>query len=194
MAKITVLIRTHNRPAAFARCMESLRSQTFTDYRVFVSVQSKWDYEYTRPLMQKGDKVFMVEGGEGYFYNLHCNVLKSKVTTGYFFFLDDDDELTTPYSLEYLAEQLTGDGVICQFNRGGWLKPTKEMVEHRALIEGQVGMPCLVLHSKHRNIANIENDVSGDYHWIKSVSEQTVLKWLQFALVMSERRNYGRSI
>lgn len=91
-------------------------------------------------------------------------------------------------------EQIDGDGVICQFSRAGWLKPSIEMVKHKILREGQIGMPCLVLHAKHKNIANVTNDESGDFNWIKTVLEQLDLKWIQFALVQSIQRNYGRTI
>lgn len=191
---INILIRTHNRMESFKRCLESVFSQSYTDYRLIISVQSELDYSYVRPLIRKGDKIFMVNDGEGFFYNLHCNKLKSAVNDGYFFFLDDDDTLEAG-ALEAIAQHLEPDtALIVQLNRQGWLKPTTEMVDTKTLIEAQIGMPCMVLHHSHKDLANIENHVSGDYLWIKSVLEKIESKWIHQVLVNSPRRGYGRSI
>ena len=168
--------------------------QTYDNYRVFVSVETEFDYEYVKPLTNGRDRIYKVNGGSDYDYNLHCNKLKDKVEQGYFFFLDDDDELCDIRVLERLAKELTRDAVICQFNRAGWLKPSNEMIDNEVLIEGQIGMPCLVLNYKYKNIADITADVSGDYHWIKEVVKQVSTKWIKLPLVSSSKRNHGRTI
>ena len=35
-------------------------------------------------------------------------------------------------------------------------------------VSGKIGLPCLVLHSKYKDIADIEIGDNGDYKWIKT--------------------------
>jgi glycosyltransferase involved in cell wall biosynthesis len=124
--------------------------------------------------------------GKDFEYNLMCNALKDKAQD-YFFFLDDDDTLI-PGALERIAPFLSEDKpVICQMLRGGRLKPSVNVIER-----GHIGLPCMILHAKHKHLADVTARESGDYDWIKAVTDRLGYTWVPVALVNSPRRSYGK--
>ena len=158
----------------FAKCMESIAEQTYNDIVVI-------------PHENEG-------GLPDYEYNLLCNDLKDRVEDGWFFFLDDDDTLFNRDAIAGLVPFLNDPetAVICQFMRGTWAKPPYDFIREGVIADGHIGLPCLVLHSSKKNIADIKNAENGDYLWIKEVSEKMPVKFVQHVLVNSPKRNYGK--
>jgi len=183
--KITILIRTRSgRGKQLAKCLQSITEQTYKNYEVIIGS----DYGLPNSLILIPNLSL-----GNYFYNDYCNVLKNEVTDGYFFFLDDDDVLVDNKSLERISNSLNENGLICQMKRGnGIKKPSNEMIDKKIINMGKIGMPCLVLHSKHKDIADITATSCGDFDWIKSVSEQVELNFTKEVLVYSEKRNFGK--
>lgn len=182
---INVLIRTSYRPKGFARALASVRTQTHKDIRIIVS--------YDRPVAlayipEDVEKVKVVMGPGKYFYDCYCNTLKSMVTDGYFIFLDDDDYFRSPTVLERVIPSLSPDsGLIVQLKRRDRLFPADAEIK-----EGKIGMPCLILHHSHKNLADVPYIGAGDYHWIKSVSEQIPMVFASIVVVESDQRSNGR--
>lgn len=183
--KITILIRTRSgRGKQLAKCLQSITEQTYKNYSVVIGS----DYGLPNSLIL----IPNLSLGQ-YFYNDYCNVLKDEVNDGYFFFLDDDDLLVDNTALERIANNLNENGLICQMKRcNGTKKPSNDMIDKQIINIGKIGMPCLVLHSKHKNIADITPVSHGDFDWIKSVSEQVELNFCKEVLVYSEKRNFGK--
>lgn len=194
---INILIRTHNRPEKFQRCIESVQAQTFKDVRVLITCETDDDFEYAECTMLDSGlnfETYLAEPtGRSFFYNEYCNTLKSQVKDGWFFFLDDDDYLVNDGVLQELSTHLTDPDrpIICQFLRGGWHKPHHQQIAERVFFEGQIGLPCLVLHSKHKELAAIHATESGDYQWIKDVSDKLECLFIPLALVNSPVRGWG---
>lgn len=189
---INILIRTSNRPAQFARCLESIRSQTYKNVHIMVGHDRAAALGYIPNELQT---IFVyADNSFVYFYDLYCNDLKKKVTDGWFFFLDDDDTLTSPTILQQLSEHLTGphEAIICQFLRNGVPKPTDNYIRKHVIREGKIGLPCLVLHSKHKGLSGLDGQKAGDYRYIKEVTDQVNTKFITLPLVDAGTRGHGK--
>jgi hypothetical protein len=128
-----------------------------------------------------------------YFYDLYCNELKEKVTNGWFFFLDDDDTLASNTALEELAAHLTKPGaIICQMLRNGVPKPADNYIRRGVIREGKIGLPCLVLHSKYKDIGALDGEKAGDYRYIKAVTDHVPTKFICLPLVNAGARGHGK--
>lgn len=127
-----------------------------------------------------------------YFYNTYCNSLVKKVVDGWFLFLDDDDTII-PGSLTKISEYLTDPNrpVICQMLREGRPKPADIYMDKRAVVKGRIGMPCLILHCKHKDMFEFPATEDADYQWIKTVSENLNCKFVKIPVVDAGRRSHG---
>jgi glycosyltransferase involved in cell wall biosynthesis len=188
---INILIRTSNRPAAFARCIESIKAQSYNRINAIIGYDNPAALDYISDSLErvyvKADKALP------YFYDLYCNELKRKVKDGWFFFLDDDDTLASPTILQQLSEHLTSphEAIICQFLRNGVPKPRDNYIRNKVIAEGKVGLPCLVLHSKHKALSGLDGQKAGDYRYIKEVVNQVPTKFIALPLVDAGARGHG---
>lgn len=159
---ITVLIRTH--PGREQQTKKAIESAKGCNV-----------------ILYKGEKV------NDYSYNLYCNELKSKVPDGYFFFLDSDDFII-PGAIEKIKEHLKEDvATICQMLRNSTPKPTCSEV-----IRGKIGLPCLILHSKYKNLADITAKETGDFDWILEVVNWMKWEFLPIPVVDAGKRSRGK--
>jgi glycosyltransferase involved in cell wall biosynthesis len=189
---INILIRTSNRPAQFARCLESVRSQTYKNVNLIFAYDNPAALVY---LPKKGTRLSVATNSDlPYYYDQYCNVMKMAVTDGWFFFLDDDDILTSPTILQQLAEHLTGpyEAIICQMLRNGVPKPADNYIQKGVIWEGKIGLPCLVLHSKHKSLSGLDGHKAGDYRYIKAVTDKVPTKFIALPLVDAGARGYGK--
>lgn len=189
---INILIRTSSRPAAFARCLESVRNQTYKNIRIVVGYDRATALEYIPHKIEVFPVVRYKE--YPYYYDLYCNTLKEKVTAGWFLFLDDDDILANPTVLQQLSEHLASphEAIICQMLRNGMPKPTDGNIKKRLIVEGKIGLPCLILESKHKGLSNLDGHKAGDYRYIKEVTDQVPAKFIALPLVNAGARGHGK--
>jgi hypothetical protein len=129
-----------------------------------------------------------------YYYDCYCNRLKEMVTTGWLFFLDDDDTLASPTVLEQISEHLNGphEAVICQMLRNGVPKPRDNYIKNQIIAEGKIGLPCLVLHSKHKALSGLDGYKAGDYRYIKAVTGQVPTRFIALPVVNAGSRGHGK--
>ena len=194
---INILIRV-SRPRLFERCLHSILSQTYDNIRcVFHSDNPK---AYTSILEQKptADKLLVWDNVDRYKiikfhsfipkkkyqWNLYVNTLKREVNDGYWFVMDDDDYLSHKNILSDLVTYLQDepDGLVVQFLRNGKPKPSNHLIATKTIRLGLIGGGCLVLHSKHKDVADWDGERAADYRWIKSVSEKVNLKFVPIVL------------
>jgi glycosyltransferase involved in cell wall biosynthesis len=189
---INIIIRTSNRPALFARCIESVRSQTYKNIQIIVGFDDPTAVRYI-PIADNIMKVFTEPFcNYPFYYDIYCNRLKLMATDGWFFFLDDDDILTSTTVLQQLAPHLTEPGaIICQFIRNGIPKPRDNYIRHKVIQEGKIGLPCLVLHHGYKHIGQLDGQKGGDYRYIKEVTDQVPTKFIALPLVSTDRRSFG---
>ena len=132
-------------------------------------------------MVYKGEKV------NDYSYNLYCNELKANVNEGYFFFLDSDDTVIN-WSIERIKPYLQEDkALIVQMLRNGRPKPRNGLIE-----KGKIGMPCMILHSKHKHLADVPATEDGDYQWIKAVTDKIGYEFVPIPLVDAGERRRGK--
>jgi len=85
------------------------------------------------------------------------------------------------------------DGIICQMRRRRKLKPPDMHIKTREIMQGQIGMPCLVLNSKYKNLLKFDGSVpAADYNWIKGMSQMVKLNFCKIVLVSCNERDYGK--
>ena len=183
--QITLLIRCSYRPDGFAKTFASIPS----DVKIVCSYDDERALSYIPEHIQK---VRVYKSDLPWFYDAYCNDLKELVTDGYFAFLDEGD-IILPGSLDALRLTLKGShGVICQFSRGGKLKPPMPYIFNRQIVRGKIGMPCLFLHHSHKNVADLDGSVgAADYHWIKAVARKIKLKFVNIPVVYADKRDGG---
>lgn len=182
---ITLLIRCSYRPNGFAK--------TFASIPENINVICSYDDERALTYIPEHiPKILVHKSPLPFFYDNYCNDLKSQVGSGYFAFLDEGD-IILPYALDALRPVLKGsNGVICQFSRGGKLKPTLRHIFNKQILRGNIGLPCLFLHHSFRNVADFDGSVgAADYHWIKAVSRKVKLKFANIPVVYAEKRDNG---
>lgn len=189
---INILIRTSYRPAAFVRCLESITAQTYRNYRITIGFDRASALDYIPKWINH--QFVYADNSLPYYYDCYCNALKEKVTDGWFLFLDDDDILANPTVLQQLAEHMTGahEAIICQMLRNGVPKPTDGNIKKRLMIEGKIGLPCLILHSKHKALSRLDGQKAGDYRYIKEVTDQVSTKFIALPLVNAGTRGHGK--
>lgn len=128
-----------------------------------------------------------------YSYNLLANDLKELVTEGFFFYLDSDDFLL-PGAIDKIRPHLTNPdvAVVCQFLRNGRPKPSDQQIRRREIKMGHIGMPCIFLHAKYKNIATFTNSECADYQFIKDVADRMPVKFVPVPVVDSPKRGHGK--
>lgn len=134
-------------------------------------------------------KIIVFEGKveKDYSYNLYCNVMKEQVSDGYFFFLDSDDVII-PGAIEKIKPHLEpGKALIVQMLRNGVAKPARAEI-----VKGRIGLPCLILHHSHKNIADVEAHEYGDFSFIQNVCKKIPWKFVAIPLVNVGKRSYGK--
>jgi hypothetical protein len=168
---INILIRV-SRPALFERCMNSILIQTYQNYKVHIH---------------------KCTGAVGYSYNLYCNDLKAQVKDGWFFYLDDDDILLDRQALERISRYLLNEDhiVICQMLRNGVPKPSDRLQESMQVHRGKIGMPCFLLHAKHKNVAHFVATEDADFRFIRAAIHRLSPAFCKEVLVNAGGRGHG---
>lgn len=192
---INILTRVSGRHEEFARCVASIRSQTYKDIRHIVGIDRPEDFDFVVNKMDGfgGTIIQYAKDYSPYGWNLYCNVLKEEVNDGWFFYLDDDDYLINRFCLGQIATQLSEHhGTICQFKRPrGLPKPRLKTgdVPPSEIIRGKIGGSCIFLHHTHKNLAHWDSNKAADYRFIRDVAQKIPLKFVEMVVVQAG--NYG---
>lgn len=188
--QISLLVRTSFRPTLFKRCIESIHSQTHQNIRIIVSYDDERALQYIPEGM---DKIRVYKDSNHFGYDNYVNSLKEQVNTGYFCVIDDDEFLIDNDCISRVVRHLKGSmGLICQFSRGGKLKPSNDLIKQKRVVRTKIGMPCLFLHHSLKNIANLDGSKpAADYHWIKEISRKIRLKFVPVVVAYAEKRGNG---
>lgn len=190
---ITILVRNKYRPELFKCCMDSITSQTYQQIRVIIGSDSPQafknaeDYAHRFPTTL----VMLKPGTKGHWWNLYCNELKSLVhahdVETFFMCLDNDDYFFSIHSLQNISSHLSAaEGLITQFLRNGFAKPSDELIKKRLVISGRIGGSCLILNARHKDLCNWDgNGPGGDYRYIKAISERVKLDFVNKVVVVA---------
>ena len=107
---INILIRTHDRPNEFRRCLQSIYSQTYEDYRIIISADNGNTEIYVRPHGHEFIRTYPGEGEKP--WNRYQNELQAKVESGIIIYMDDDLTFHSPDSLQLVADNSHEDRLL----------------------------------------------------------------------------------
>lgn len=188
---ITLLIRTSYRPTLFKRLLDSIENQTYKEIKIIVSYDNEKALTYIPEHIQK---IRVYKNNLTYGYDNYCNQLMKLVTSGWFMFIDDDEFLYDTNALKNIYKHLDKKcAIICQMNRSGKLKPSKDLMRNRRVMRGKIGMPCIILNVIHKNIARFDGNISAaDYFFIKDIQKKVSLKFVNIAVAYCDRRSHGQ--
>ena len=191
---INILIRTSDRPEYFRRCVESIRNQVHTDYRIIVSADSESTAAYVR---ECGIEPVMVptytrNNVDTFPWNLYLNILKLQVKEGFIMFLDDDDFLIDRHSLEIIDENASEDALLVyrMVYPDGRILPDDEFFGKTPFERKHISMQVFCFNSKYKNRVHFDSKRAGDFRFINQMLThiKTVL-WLDSVLV--KLSNFG---
>lgn len=190
---INILIRTH-RPEMMEKCSYSIENNCYHNLNCIFcydnldgTISIRYRDKYIKQIKCFFDK------SVPYHYNLYLNKMMSIVNGGWILVLDDDDKLIRG-SLSLIAPYLTDPDqpVICQMLREGKPKPGDLYMDKRIVSKGRIGMPCMIIHSKHKALHTFEATEDADYQWISHVNEKLKCKFVKIPVVDAGKRSNGK--
>jgi hypothetical protein len=195
---INIIIRTSYRPKAFARCIESIRSQTIPNnvgVNLFISFDNPMALDYVKTISATEIvNLTSFERSGIFFYNGYLNVMINhpSIKDGHILFLDDDDELSPNFLVDASKFIKPGYSYIFPFVRpNGFQKPTPAMMAAQRISQGYIGLPCLLLSTTHRHHVHFNQSELADYDAISLLSLQVNLIWVNLPIVRATVRGFG---
>jgi len=196
---INILTRTYRRPRSFAKCQESILSQTyikssgkFNDRSMkinhIVGCQEKCTYYPQAIRLTKKEGKFLP-------WNLHLNDLGKHVKTGWVMYLDDDDMLMRDTSVEEMVVEIDHEDqlLIWKVRISTWTAPNDKHFG-KIIKKGQVSGIGILFHSKHLPVP-WQARPAGDFHVIEYLSKKLEVKWIDKVLTGTQGgKNHHGSI
>lgn len=172
--KLNILIRTSLRPELFKTCIESVLSQNYTNYHIYICYDKIESINYLQNYETKYINIttFFIENdsNEKYKFNLYNNELMDKVEDGFILFLDDDDMFTHNYCFKIINENLTNENIlIWKFMRPDKLIYPKHINNIKL---GEIDTTSICFHIKYKNISKWEDKQCGDYYFYNNLFKQ----------------------
>ena len=164
-----ILIRTHQRPKMFNKCIKSILTQSYKNFRILVSYDDEETNRYLKNYnMIEKFSMSHIESDKKYKFNLYLNELIDKVKEGWILFLDDDDEWIHSNFLHYLSLFLNNENnlIIWKF-----MRPDKIIYNNKKIKKGQIDTTSICFHSSHKNKSKWYDEIAGDYNFIKKLTK-----------------------
>jgi hypothetical protein len=193
---LNIIIRTSYRPAAFARCFNSIIHNLpliGDPFKITVGYDNQEALSYLLPkshLINLVDLTKEEKKPGTFFYNRYLNRLLKEVDEGHVIFLDDDDQILNGSLVQIQNQLVSGKSYLIPFLRNSFQKPTPLQMKLKKLFPGYVGLPCLILDSSHRSLISFDDTELSDYKAIKMIEEK--LHWLNIPVVLSRERGFGK--
>lgn len=179
---INILIRTSSRAKYFDKCLKSILSQKYNNYRIIICYDTKDSLEYLKKYSNNCNIFYyyvernLQKNPEKYKFNLYCNSLLDKVDNGYIIFLDDDDCFTHKYVLNIISDNINSeeDFLIWKFLRSDKLIYPEDI--HNIKL-GEIDTTSVCFHSKYKNNARWWNKQYGDYNFYNQLLKSNNIKF-----------------
>jgi len=183
-----ILVRTSNRPNYFNDCIESIRTQTYVNHKIIVSVDNSFSDKYVKKLNLK--PVFIKTHVKkikfnGYApYDLYINELYKFIDDGYIIILDDDDQFENSDALESLSERINSynepkDNLYIyktKFTKN--LTIPRNFSDNKIIYPGNITSCCFCFHSKWIFAAQWDEIRESDFRVVNKlnlVTNKTIL-------------------
>jgi glycosyltransferase involved in cell wall biosynthesis len=184
--KLNILIRTSKRPKLFKECIESILSQKYTNYHIYICYDYIECYEYIKKYLNDKVSCFFVEiqSSEKYKFNLYNNLLMDEVDDGFILFMDDDDIYSHEMCFKIINENIdnTDTILIWKFMRPDKLVYPRHINNIRI---GEIDTTMICFHNKYKNIARWKDSQCGDFFFYSDLFSK--LKNLN---IFSKKVNY----
>ena len=199
--KLTVVIRTHDRPAAFKRCIESVRMQTHKNIDIIVGVDTPGSMEYAETYHPT--RIIKCESRERKSHNdfpadEYISKLFEPITDGYILVLDDDNYLADPKGVEKLLLRITQEYCIYIIRYrypDGRLFPNDQQFQSKRIKNGGIDWASCVFHARFKNTSKTLPLYNADFHFISKLVEFVKkTEWIDLALVHTDTPgNHGKT-
>jgi|GEM_PF-3658622 len=217
---IHILVRTHQRPEYFKRCIKSIAAQNYENKIVHVIADDEESEAYARQTLDDGlvDEVTRVDAKnltgfgdfnflqrKGYcksrtdfrkhFYDLYLNAGMNRIENGYIFIVDDDKELSDAMLLNRISGNLAENVVVVgQYVMEKRTLPVGERWGKLPFERAHIDMSCVVFHVKHKEVAKLDGHGAGDWRMCNRLAKQLKVVWMEEPFVVADNNgNNGRS-
>jgi hypothetical protein len=190
-----ILIRTCMRPNYFRKCMQSVLTQTYQNFRVWISYDKQESYHYIKPFVEKHPNKVSAHyinmdnvSTEKYRFNLYCNVLMDMVSEGYIIFLDDDDLFARNDALAQINSLLVGDNpentmVLWKISLPhGIVYPA----DAPAIVFGGIDTSCVCFHSSHKHKSRWPDKRGGDFTFFSGLMQSESFTYCFLPLILTK--------
>ena len=168
--KVFLLLRTHNRPDEFSRCIKSISKQSVLPEIIIISDDKKDDYineitlphQVFHPIFKKPQWWIRHHNP----FNDYFNQVLSLVPDGqYVYYLDDDDELADTDWIKTILEENV-DFLIGRFQLG---KSHKGKFIGKVIVRGEIGGSCIAIRSEIAKEFTWPEKGAGDFFFISQI-------------------------
>jgi glycosyltransferase involved in cell wall biosynthesis len=186
---INILIRTSDRPNSFKRLLETIRCQTFNNYRLIVSVDNDQTKEY---VIENGIKDFIRMEKNNVLMktaDLYFNFLIASALEGFVWGVDDDDFLPNERVIETITNNIK-ENMLNIFR----MKSRSILPEEHVLKRGGIGTPCFVIPVCMARQVAWQAPYASDYTYIKELSDKFGLDkihWVDEIICQIDKPNQG---
>ena len=168
--KVYLLLRTHNRPNKFQRCIESITKQSIQPELIIISDDEKDEYinevtlshQIFRPKYKKPRWWIRHHNP----FNDYFNQALTLIPDGHFiYYLDDDDELVDADWIKTIIDNNT-DLLIARFQLG---KSHNNALIGDEVVRGKIGGSCIAIRSAIAREFKWPSRGAGDFFFINKV-------------------------
>lgn len=188
---INIITRTHNRPNFFKKCLDSIKTQTYSNIHHIITYQVDSDLKYINlnkinnttlvnvPNLKRDPNLYKHENNREYYhapYNTFMNKALKNIKEGWVVVLDDDDIFSSSNSLETLYNEIqkfdTNTNHIWRVRSTNIVIPddfhfdyySKGIYPDYPLQPCQIAHMGMCYHSSNSKFVNYHPWSLGDYH------------------------------
>lgn len=210
---INVITRTSNRPNAFDRNYNSVKSQTYKNINHIVIYDNPQDYEnyvskYSDITVFAVDREELIKNYKGptftnrlfwpSYHNLYFNPVLKTIDEGWIIFLDDDDLFFDENSVQKIINNLQNEDTLYiwkMLSGGHTVIPRQITFNMKKLELGNIGSNCFTFHSKWAKQYEWDGFKCGDFRFVQSLSKTIPnQEWIDQILVLVPSAGFGRRV
>ena len=193
--RLNILIRTTYRPNYFSKCIDSILSQDYQNFKIIICYDDIRCLEYLDNHKNNSKiEIFEVKTHDRQseaFYNLYCNELLERVNDGWIMFLDDDDMFYSKKAFGIIANNLytENDIIFWKVKLGKHIIYPKNI---NNIIQFNISSEGFIFNHKFKNNAKWDNKRSGDFRFITELLKNTKIfnrRFIDLILCGTQEKN-----